>query len=96
MYKNFGGITECAECGGAVRGRRAENRPDANCTDNRAEGNGGTWGLENYPLASVYSPLQSFDELYDKDTALMKGTVFAELDLPFMGESVYRGGNCRG
>ena len=54
------------------------------------------WGLEGYPLASVFSPLQSFDKLFDMDTALHRGTVFAELDLPFMGESVYKGGNCRG
>ena len=55
-----------------------------------------SWGLENYPLASVYAPLQNFDDLYDKETAMEKGTVFAELDLPFMGESVYKGGGCRG
>lgn len=55
-----------------------------------------TWGLENYPLASVYAPLQVFRNLYDRDTALMKGTVFTELDLPFMGETVTKGGTCRG
>ena len=55
-----------------------------------------TWGLEGYPLAMVYAPLQKFDNLYDKKTALEQGTMFAELDLPFMGESVKRGGGCRG
>ncbi len=55
-----------------------------------------TWGLENYPLASVYAPLQVFRNLYDRDTALMKGTIFTELDLPFMGQTVMKGGNCRG
>lgn len=56
-----------------------------------------TWGLEGYPLASVYAPLQSFQNLYDADTALKNGTLFAELYLPFMGESVAnKGGNCRG
>ena len=54
------------------------------------------WGLKNYPLASVYAPLQSFRGLYDKDTALMKGTVFSELDLPFMGATVTKGGVGRG
>ena len=54
------------------------------------------WGLKGYPLASVYAPLQEFDELYGMETALDKGTVFIKLDLPFMGESVYRGGGCRG
>ena len=56
-----------------------------------------TWGLEGYPLASVYAPLQSFHKLYDKDMALAKGTLFAELDLPFMGDSIAnKGGTCRG
>ena len=56
-----------------------------------------SWGLVDYPLASVYAPLQTFHKLYDMDTALQKGTLFAELDLPFMGESVAnKGGNCRG
>ena len=40
------------------------------------------WGLGNHPLAMVYAPCQSFGSLYDPDTALMRGTLFAELDLP--------------
>lgn len=68
-----------------------QNRP--NCSNGRKE----TWGLEEYPLAMVYAPLQVFRNLYDMDTALQKGTMFAELDLPFMGESVAnKGGSCRG
>ena len=55
-----------------------------------------TWGLENDPLASVYAPLQAFRDLYDRETALHKGTVFSELDLPFMGQTVTKGGTCRG
>lgn len=55
-----------------------------------------TWGLNNHPLASVYAPLQYFDNLFDKDTAMVKGTIFSELDLPFMGESIFKGGSCRG
>ena len=51
-----------------------------------------TFGLEDYPLASMYAPLQKFRCLYDKETALMNGTVFSELDLPFMGMSVTKGG----
>ena len=55
-----------------------------------------TWGLSDYPLASVYAPLQEFRNLYDRDTALGRGTLFSELDLPFMGASVTKGGCCRG
>ncbi len=62
-------------------------------------GNGGCnthslWGLAEHPLASVYAPLQQFRDLYDRDTALSKGTIFSELDLPFMGRSVAKGGCC--
>ena len=52
------------------------------------------WGLAGYPLASVYAPLQEFDNLYDADTALRKGTLFSELYLPFAGESVAMTGGC--
>ena len=56
-----------------------------------------TWGLPGYPLASVYAPLQAFHNLYGKDEALACGTLFAELDLPFEGESIgTNGGGCRG
>ena len=50
------------------------------------------WGLRNHPLASVYAPLQEFRNIYDRDTALHHGTIFTELNLPFLGESVYKGG----
>ena len=55
-----------------------------------------TWGLKGYPLASVYAPLQQFDNLYEIKVALDKGTIFSELDLPFRGESVAKGGCCCG
>lgn len=53
-----------------------------------------TWGLEGYPPASVYAPLQEFRSLYDEDTALQKGTMFAELFFPFMGQTVSKQGGC--
>ena len=59
--------------------------------------NGGSWALRGYPLASVFAPYQEFRGLYDRETALKQGTVFLELDLPFMGASIAnRGGSCRG
>ena len=54
-----------------------------------------TWGIANYPPAMVYSPMQEWRELYDLDTALNRGTIFKELDLPFVGCrkcGVYGGG----
>lgn len=64
----------------------------------RKNSDGDTWGLYNHPLASVYAPLQEFDGLYDLDSALSHGTLFKELDLPFMGNRrvTQKGGNCRG
>ena len=45
----------------------------------------GSWGLTNHPPAMVYAPCQVFRALYDPDTALNRGTLFTELDLPFGG-----------
>ena len=42
------------------------------------------------PQAMVYSPHQCFDGLYDPDTALERGTLFKELDLPFGGRSLIK------
>ena len=59
--------------------------------------NGSSMALRGYPLASVYAPYQEFKGIYDRETALKQGTLFSELDLPFMGASVAnKGGNCRG
>ena len=56
----------------------------------------GSMGLKGYPLAMVYSPIQEFRSIYDKENALIKGTIFSELDLPFMGASVgNQGGQCK-
>ncbi len=55
-----------------------EGRP---CTGH--EGCGcNSWGLVDYPLAMVYAPCQTFRSLYDPATALSRGTMFTELDLP--------------
>ena len=47
-----------------------------------------SFGLKGYPLASVYAPIQEFDKLYDLDKGFNAGTIFSELDLPFMGRSL--------
>lgn len=41
-----------------------------------------SWGLYEYPLAMAYAPCQTFRGLYDPETALSRGTLFTELDLP--------------
>ena len=77
------------------------NRPTARqntppCNQESPCANSSTWGLVGHPLASVYSPLQEFEDLYDLDTALKEGTVFSKLNLPFMGRRIDKGGKCCG
>ena len=65
-------------CGGEPR-YSAEGTSCSKCT----EGICGGWGLYDHPLAMVYSPCQSWHEVYAPDVALARGTMFSELDLPF-------------
>ena len=54
-------------------------------------------GVEGRSLAMVYAPLQAWRNAYDPGTALHRGTLFRELDMPFMpGGKSDKGGNCRG
>ena len=50
----------------------------------RCDGTRESWGLQEYPLASVYAPMQAWRNLYDHETALLRGTLFEDLDLPFV------------
>ncbi|OGO87570.1 MAG: hypothetical protein A2Y15_02220 [Clostridiales bacterium GWF2_36_10] len=36
-------------------------------------------------LAMAYVPYQPFNNLYDPETSLKRGTIFKALDMPFMG-----------
>ena len=67
------------------------NENGGSCHSGCGEYDGG-WGLSSYPLAMVYSPLQKFHELYEPEIALERGTLFSELDLPFEGEKMHKGG----
>ena len=49
------------------------------------------FGVENGVGAALYMPLMRFDEIYDPDTAIRRGTMFAALDKPFYGD---RGEGC--
>lgn len=50
------------------------------------------WGLIDHPLAMVYSPYQIWRDAYSPDVALKRGTLFAELDLPFEAAGSCKGG----
>jgi hypothetical protein len=74
--------------------RMLGTNPSEGCPQKAAPG--GLRLPDGFPLASVYAPTQVFRELYDRDEALMRGTIFKELDLPFLGATVTKGGGCRG
>ena len=73
------------------RNMTQRNENGGSCHGGCGEYDGG-WGLSSYPLAMVYAPLQKFHELYEPDVALERGTLFSELDLPFEGGKMNKGG----
>ena len=44
--------------------------------------------LSGLPLAMAYVPMQKWNETYEPAMALARGTLFPELDKPFLGEAV--------
>lgn len=46
--------------------------PDAKCID-------------SLPLAMAYVPMQQWRDLYSADVGLQRGTIFSQLDKPFLG-----------
>ena len=69
-----------------------ERRENNGCAYDCTSGNCGGWGLVNHPVAMVYSPCQAWRDAYAPDVALSRGTMFAELDLPF--EAINRKRGC--
>lgn len=43
-------------------------------------------------LAMAYVPTQEWNDIYSEDLALCKGTLFPELDKPFLGRKQVRHG----
>ena len=68
--------------------------PDSDMSHGGCGDGEGGWGLHSHPLAMVYSPLHEFRDIYTPDVALDRGTMFAELDLPFEGGNGRKGGCC--
>lgn len=44
------------------------------------------------PVGMFYVPMQSWGKVYDPDAALCRGTLFPDLDKPFIGEEAVRNG----
>ena len=74
--------------------RMEKRNCDGSLRMNMNDSQGMGWGLADHPLAMVYSPYQLFRDVYAPDVALKKGTMFAELDLPFEGNKRNCGGLC--
>lgn len=41
--------------------------------------------IDSFPLAMSYVPMQKWRDLYSADVGLSRGTIFSELDKPFLG-----------
>ncbi|MBQ8815011.1 MAG: spore coat associated protein CotJA [Lachnospiraceae bacterium] len=44
----------------------------------------------NFPVGMTYVPMQKWGPLYDHQKALCQGTLFPEMDKPFMGGRALR------
>lgn len=78
----------CGQGNGSGNGGNGQEIGNGGCGYVGFEGCGpDSWGLCEYPLAMVYAPCQVFRGLYDPDTALTRGTLFTELDLPLGRET---------
>ena len=54
-----------------------------------------TRGFQDIPqnlmsLAMAFVPSQSWQNIYEQNVALARGTIFADLDKPFIGEEAVR------
>ena len=83
MYKDDNFITRegCSEAllrmmtdgrGNTPLSEGARQKPSCDGSDRSSSA---SFGLHGYPLGSVYAPLQSFEELYDLDTAHKQGSL---------------------
>jgi len=44
--------------------------------------------VDMLPLAMAYVPMQKWQKIYEPEMSRMRGTMFAELDKPFLGEAL--------
>ena len=80
MYPLYGGMRVCRRRSmTSPRSESGEGCQDDNCTTGRDP-------LAGRSLAMVYSPEQGFENLYEPEEGLSRGTVFAALEMPFEGD----------
>ena len=44
--------------------------------------------MSHFPIGRSYVPCQRLNKIYRSDIAIERGTIFQELDLPFLGQEV--------
>lgn len=66
--------------GGCQNGNGAQNNMGNGC-----QNGSDCQCLNGKSLAMVYSPCQEFERLYESDEALKRGTLYIDLDKPFLG-----------
>ena len=72
----------------------AEPRRELPCDPDNAQG---THPMNHISLGMVYCPPQQWREVYDVETALSRGTMFRELDMPWeVPAPTGKGGRCCG
>jgi len=76
MFKDF-------ECMMDMEDMNCENKHNDN--HNHNENCNMNSCIDNMPLAMAYVPMQKWKNVYNNDVALKRGTIFPELDLPFLG-----------
>lgn len=61
-----------------------ENSPAKTCECKIAEGR----FPKSTPIGMMYVPFQKWEEPYEPEVAISRGTMFPDLDLPFLGKEV--------
>ena len=46
--------------------------------------------MDKFPVGMAYVPWQNWNQIYELDKALSRGTLFPELDKPFIGRRACR------
>ena len=65
---------------------------ELNATVSMINGAKEEFGSPCFPLGMAYVPIQRWKELYDPELALQRGTMFRQLDFPFIGEEAVPNG----
>ena len=78
-------FTSCTPCRSGFCTESASCADSVSCSENIRT-------ISDYVLAMAYVPWQHFSTVYEPDRSLSAGTIFPELDKPFLAAN---GGRCR-